>query len=165
MWETELVTLLRLIIDDMDPTAYRYTDERLGIVVINSAVLVLLDLRFQTDYIINLDGGTITPDPADKAAGTRDDTFLNLTVLRAACFIDTAETRTASKQAIDIQDGSSRISLKGTLDGRLKLLEIGPCAAYTEARDEYRAGNRSAGQAILGPYRYYGIHGSYGRYR
>lgn len=164
MWETELVTLLRLIIDDMDPTAYRYTDERLGVVVINAALLVLMDVDFDNKYVIDLDAGTIVPDPANRATNTRDDVFLNLAVLRAACFVDTSETRLASKQAIDIQDGSSRISLKGTLEGRLKLLEIGPCAAYKVARDEYRAGNRyTAGEAILGPYRYYSAHG-YGGY-
>src|SRR5688572_21101303 len=109
MWEVEALALLQLVIGDMDDENRRYTDERLETVLLRTALLVQQDANFQADYIVDLDAGTITPDPGDRTAETRDESFINLMVMKAGCFILNNEARQAAAQGIDIQDGTSRI--------------------------------------------------------
>lgn len=162
MWETEAVPLLQLLINDMDDTARRYTDERLETVLLRTSMMVKRDGNFSADYIIDLDAGTITPDPGDRAAGTRDESFVNLMVLKAACFILRNEAIQAAGQGIDIQDGSSRISLRGMVDGKMKVAEDA-CENYDIGLRDFARG-AVAGAIILGPYRAYSGFNP-GRYR
>jgi hypothetical protein len=151
MWETEAVPLLQLLINDMDDTVRRYTDERLETVLLRTALMVKNDSKFAADYIIDLDAGS----------------FVNLMVLKAACFILRNEATQAAGQGIDIQDGSSRISLRGMVEGKMKVADDA-CGNYDIGLRDLARG-AVAGAIILGPYRAFGGYArSYpndGRYR
>lgn len=154
MWDTEMVVLLRHMIGDLDPDDYTYTDDRLQQTILTSAIFVTNEIPFDTEYIIDVDGVSLTPDPTDRDADTRDTDFMTLVLLKAACFIDTSEARTAAGQAITIRDGSSMISLGGSggvLQGRLTLWQKGYCATYQEAKAIYMYKNSATGQAVSGP--------------
>jgi hypothetical protein len=151
----EMVTLTRVLIDDLT-TPYTYADGRLTQVLAVAAQMVSTELNFSNDFKVNIQSLTITPNPTDRSAnGTRDDNFINLVCMKAACLIERGETRKSVGQGIAIRDGSSSIDLRGSMDGRIKLLEKGWCAVYEDTKLEYQA-NRTgaiAGAAIMTPFR------------
>jgi hypothetical protein len=153
MWQAEMITLLRVLVDDLS-SPYTYTDGRMTQVLAVAAQLVTAELSFPYDFQVNIQALTITPNPTDRA-GTRDDNFINLVCIKAACLIERGESRKSVGQSIAIRDGSSSIDLRGSMDGRLKLLEKGWCAVYEDTKLEYQASRNGAiaGAAIMTPFR------------
>ena len=153
MWQAEMITLLRVLVDDLS-SPYTYTDGRMTQVLAVAAQLVTAELNFPYDFQVNIQALTITPNPTDRA-GTRDDNFINLVCIKAACLIERGESRNSVGQSIAIRDGSSSIDLRGSMDGRLKLLEKGWCAVYEDTKLEYQASRNGAiaGAAIMTPFR------------
>ena len=105
------------------------------------------EVSFTTTYTVSIAGPTISPDPVSLV----DNGFINLVVLKAACILVTSEYRTASAKGLSVKDGPSSIdgrqvaTSKGALAGDM-------CKKYEDAKKAYQAGDRSAGQAIVGPY-------------
>lgn len=160
-WQTEMVGLLRNLIGDVayPPT---YSDDRLEQVILASAQFIITDLDFDQDYEADIDNGTLSPDPTDRTT-VRDNSFINLTVLKAACMISTSEARLAVGQAISIRDGSSAISISA--DGRLRMWEKGFCSQYEKLRDDFLLSGvaNGPGAIITGPNYETGLFGYYGR--
>ena len=153
MWDTEMVSLLRTMISDWDEP-FTYTDERLRRLILMSAQFVSSDVSFTTTYTVSILEEILSPDLTDRDAGTRDDNFINLILLKSGCFIDQSEARTAASQAITIRDQGSMISLGGSggvLSGKLALWQKGYCLAYQDARLNYLRGNGAVGIAVSGP--------------
>ena len=152
-WQAEFITLLRVLIDDL-VSPQTYTDKRLTQVIAAAAQLVTTELRFPNNFKVDVQALTIEPSPVDRAT-TRDDSFINLVTIKAACLIERGETRKAVGQGISIRDGSSAIDLRGTMDGRMKLLEKGWCSVYEETKLEYQTASVGlvAGAAIMSPFR------------
>lgn len=153
MWQAEMITLLRVLVDDLS-SPYTYTDGRLTQVLAVAAQLVTAELNFPYNFQVNIQALTITPNPTDRS-GSRDDNFINLVCIKGACLIERGETRKSVGQGIAIRDGSSSIDLRGSMMGRIKLLEKGWCAVYEDTKLEYQASRNGsiAGAAIMSPFR------------
>lgn len=153
MWQAEMITLLRVLVDDL-ASPQTYTDGRLTQVLAVAAQIVSTELNFANDFKVNIQALTIEPNPTDRSS-TRDDNFINLVCIKAACLIERGETRKSVGQGIAIRDGSSSIDLRGSMDGRLKLLEKGWCSVYEDTKLEYQTGRNGsiAGAAIMTPFR------------
>jgi len=129
-----------------------YSDTRLQELVIAAAQLVNTEVNFPQDYTIDLDELVLSPDPT--TTGSRDDNFINLVALKSACILDQNEARTAASKGISISDAGARIDLRGSLDGRIKLLQLSWCKEYTTAKLDYEMGRMSVvGQVVLSPFR------------
>ena len=162
-WQVEMIRMVRGMIGDWDTTNPTYSDDRLKELIIVAAQLVISELDFTQTFVPDLTTLTITPDPTDRIGPpvTRDDSFINLVSMKAACITDRSETKTAANQAIDAKDGSSSISLRGVAQARQALLEKGGwCPQYDDAKFAYML-NRShvAGAAIMGPFRVWAYEG------
>lgn len=150
---TECVTIIRWLINDLS-SAPTYTDQRLEELLLVAAQYVNQEIDFAQSYVVDADELTLTPDPTLRSS--RDEPFINLTCLKAACILDVAETRTATGQSIAIKDGSSSIDLRGNAASKLALLKAGWCAQYQMAKEEFLEGNRqSVGAIILTPFKIY----------
>lgn len=126
-WSETLVIMLRAIIGDLGDTP-TYSDERLETLLMVAASYVLTDLD-SSAYEINITEGTITPNPVEY----KDTTFINLTVLKAACLADQSTFRTkALLEGIRATAGPASLIIQGNLSGFKQLLEIGPCKAYED---------------------------------
>tara|TARA_R110002020_G_scaffold188560_1_gene387301 strand:+ start:599 stop:1096 length:498 start_codon:yes stop_codon:yes gene_type:complete len=147
-WTTDMVTVLRYIIDDVD-SPQTYTDTRLKTVIVTAAQLTKEDITFAKTYTLDLTNITISPDPT---ATTRDDGFINLVCLKSACLLAGAEFKTEAAKNISIRDGSSSIDTRGVAQSR-KDWKDRICADYDRAEKDYKMGNSKVGEAILGPYR------------
>jgi hypothetical protein len=154
-WQAEITTIVRYLVDDVDATQ-TYSDGRLETTIVVAAQQVQDDLDFINVYAADIPGTGISPDPTTP---TRDNTFINLVSLKAACMIDKASYRTAIGQGIKVKDGSSSIDTTGSFGGHQFLLENGNCAEYETAKLEYKMypGEGYAGgvpgEAVVGPYR------------
>lgn len=147
-----MVPLLRTYINDLDETSPRYSDERLEGALVAAARLVVQELTFDNDYAMSVPNVTIAPDPTDAA--TRDEAFIDLVTVKAACVLDRGAAGLAAGQAIMVQDGSSRVDLRDAFKANLSLLEKGWCAVYAEMAETYANGTYgSYGIAIMTPFR------------
>jgi hypothetical protein len=153
-WDTELVQILRVLVNDLADTP-AYSDDRLKLVLLVAARQVQSEVVLPAAYTTDLQALTLTPDPTDPT--TVNESAANLFCLKAACILDRGETRAAAGQAIAVRDGSSSIDLRSALGGRLELLKVSWCAAYDRARLEYAAGQSGsvAGAAVIGPFRFW----------
>jgi hypothetical protein len=159
-WQAEMRTVLRAMVDDID-SPQAYSDARLEQLLAVAAQFVANEMSFPLDYTADVTAPDISPDPTDRDGGSRNDDFVNLVCLRAACLIDHGKVRRAVGQGIMVKDGSSTIDLRDSAKGYLQLLAKGWCAVYQQAKDEYRAGQTGAGVgvAILGPFRAFAGYG------
>ena len=148
-WQGQMCTIVRHLINDVDPAAYTFTPSRIETTILVASQLLIMNVDFNNTYTINIEGNTLSPDPTDD--GTKDDPFITLASLRAACIILGSEIRKESGNAISIKDGPSAIDLRGVTQ-TLTVLYKDLCEKYEQALVEYRAGNSVTGQSILGPY-------------
>jgi len=148
-WQSELSTIVRYLVNDLDPNNYQYSDERIEITSVVAAQMVILDVSLPTQYDINVQSISISPDPTSDP---KDNLFVNLIALKAACIILGSEVKTQGMNAISIKDGPSAIDLRGVASA-MTFLYQDICAKYEkllqDAKEDLVA---AAGQAILGPY-------------
>lgn len=148
-WQGQMTTVVRHLINDVDATSYTFSTDRVETTILVAAQLMIMNVDFNNTYDINVEASTLSPDPTDS--GTKDDPFIALACLRAACIIIGSEIRKESGNAISIKDGPSAIDLRG-VTSTLTVLYQDLCKKYDEALLDYRAGNSVSGQSILGPY-------------
>ena len=144
-----MTTIVRHLVNDVDASSYTFATDRLEITILVAAQLLKMNVDFNNEYDINVESSILSPDPTD--ADTKDDPFVALACLRAACIIIGSEIRKESGNAISIKDGPSAIDLRGVTQ-TLTVLYQDLCKKYEDALLDYRAGNSVVGQSILGPY-------------
>jgi hypothetical protein len=144
-----MTTIVRHLVNDVDSSSYTFSTDRLETTILVAAQLMIMNVDFNNTYDINVETSTLSPDPTDT--DTKDDPFIALACLRAACIIVGSEIRKESGNAISIKDGPSAIDLRG-VTSTLIVIYQDLCKKYEEALLDYRAGNSVSGQSILGPY-------------
>ena len=148
-WQGQMTTVVRHLINDVDPSNYTFSTDRGETTILVAAQLLIMNVDFNNTYDVNVEASTLSPDPSDL--DTKDDPFIALACLRAACIIVGSEIRKESGNAISIKDGPSAIDLRG-VTSTLTVLYQDLCKKYDEALLDYRSGNSLSGQSILGPY-------------
>ena len=78
-WQGQLSTIVRHLINDTDPSDYKYTDQRIETSILVAGKLMLMSVEFKNTYSINVEGCRLIPDPTDDE--TMDDPFITLTCL------------------------------------------------------------------------------------
>ena len=148
-WQGQMSTIVRHLVNDLDSSSYKYSDHRIETSILVASQLMIMNVDFNNTYDINVESCLLSPDPTDAA--TKDNPFVTLSCLRAACIIIGSEIRSESGNAISIKDGPSAIDLRGVTQ-TLTILYKDLCEKYEHLLLEYRAGSSVAGHAILGPY-------------
>lgn len=147
-WRNEIPLIVRYLIDDINSSSYKYSDERIETSILISAQLILMETSFNNEYTINIVNNQLSPDPTSP----RDDAFITLTALKTACIIVGSEIKTESANSISIKDGPSSIDLRG-VSSTLVVLYKDLCEKYDKLLGDYKEDKVvTAGQAILGPY-------------
>lgn len=148
-WQGQMGTIVRHLVNDLDSSSYKYSDDRIETSILVASQLMIMNVDFNNTYDINVESCRLSPDPTDST--TKDNAFISLSCLRAACIIIGSEIRSESGNAISIKDGPSAIDLRGVTQ-TLTVLYKDLCEKYENLLLEYRAGSSVAGHAILGPY-------------
>lgn len=146
-WETEIVTIVRYMINDIDAAVY--TNERIQEVIIVSTTLLLPRVDFTNDYQSDIDLLYLTPDPTTTTP--KDNDFIRLIALQASSIILNSEVKTMAAQAVRIVDGPSSIDVTGAYKALKELAKT-----YKEDLDaaimDYQAGNSIGAGAVMTPY-------------
>jgi len=154
-WQGEIVTMVRHLISDVDPTNYTYSQDRLETAALVAAQIVQLEVNFEQTYTIDVEQCYLSPDPTDPTTSitlaNRDDIFINLVALKTACLIMSSELRTYGLSSISVTDGPSSINYTAVA-GHIKTLLDYAKQAYEDYKFNYKAGNACNGKAILSPY-------------
>lgn len=148
-WQGQMSTMLRHIVNDVDSSSYKFTTQRLETTLLVAAQLVATEVDFPNTYTVDVESCSLSPDPTDL--DTKDQDFVTLVVMKAACIMIGSEVRTEASNSISIKDGPSAIDLRG-VSNTLVVLYQDLCKKYEDAVVGYQAGGSIAGQAILGPY-------------
>ena len=134
-WQGEMGTMVRYLINDVDSSSYSFSTTRIETSILVSAQLSSFNVDFANEYTINVEGCSLSPDPTDT--DTKDNAFIALVCLKAACMIIGGEIRSESGNAISIKDGPSSIDLRG-VTGTLSVLYKDLCARYESVLLDYR---------------------------
>lgn len=154
MWQNEMVLILRDIINDVGDTP-TYSHQRLQEAILAAAQVVSFEVSFPQTYTVDFDEYLISPDPTDTAGGTRDNAFIALTTMKAACRIARGEAKIAGGQAISVKDGSSAVDLRDAAKYK-NVVADSFCKEYQDMKWEYETGSISIINKfalICGPYR------------
>jgi hypothetical protein len=149
-WDTEMVTMVRYLIGDVDPDTPTYDDDRLSTLILLASFQVKLDAGFIHSYSVNLDNGTLTPDPTGAGGVARDDSFMSLVSLKASAILSENEFRTYGGQGIRIKDGESEIDLRRD-PATLKLMRDTFRDEYADKLYLYKLDQTSVGLAVPPP--------------
>lgn len=148
-WQTEITALVRVLINDLGPE-YTYSDSRIQQTIVVAAQYVQFDVDLDVKYTLDFSTPQITPDPTSDP---RDDLFITLLSLKAACIIDQSTYRTkATLDGIRAALGPASLSVNGNLGGWQKILEHGPCATYEELTSYWDIKDAGAIRAVLSPF-------------
>lgn len=150
-WETEMVEILRVMVNDLDKP-FRYTDIRLQKLIVSASQMLQTDSKFgfKMTYVTDIVNLNITPDPTE----VRDDSFINLCLLKAGCFVDNCVAREAARKGgISIREWNTSLDTKGIFAAALAILEKGWCKNYQDSLYAYESGNSSMCTAVLSPFR------------
>lgn len=148
-WQGEMITIVRHLINDVDEDNYTYSYDRIEKTILVAAQIVSTEVDFNNVYTINVENSTLSPDPALLTA--KDDSFINLVSLKAACIILGSELKTYSLQSFTVSDGPSSINM-GAVATNLQFLYTNACDKYEQYKFNYLAGVNGGGKAILSPY-------------
>ena len=147
-WQDHLITIIRVLINDLN-TPYEYTDERILQVIVVAAKYVQFDINLDYAYNIDVINSNIDPDPVSL----KDDIFLSLIGLKAACIFDQSTFRTrAALEGITTKLGPASLSLGGSLSGWQAIIDHGACATYDELTSHWDVKNATAIAAVLSPF-------------
>ena len=147
-WDIEIPIIVRTLINDLSdqPT---YSDERLKQIIAVAAKYVQFDVVLDHLYNVDVVEANISPDPTDD----NDEIFISLVSLKAACIVDQSALRTkAALEGIRAALGPATLTVKGSLEGFIKILENGPCSSYEELTSHWDVSQATAIRAILSPF-------------
>ena len=151
-WQTEMTIIVRTLINDLEviPT---YSDARIEQVIAVAATYVQQEANLNTSYTIDVSTSSLSPDPTTP---NRNENFIALTCLKAACIIDQSTYRTkAATDGIRASLGSASLQVAGNLSGFKAILDQGPCAMYQQLLDDNNIAGEGAVhvvQAVLSPF-------------
>jgi hypothetical protein len=148
-WQNEMVVVLRHMIDDLDPTNYTYSDSRLEETILAATYILQVDMEFNASYQVNVDEGSLIPDPTTTAP--KDDDFIALCSLQAAIILYRSLMKTYSLKGFMISDGPSSLDTRGVV-ANLNIVYKDLVQKFDEAVFMYKAGKYGFGKSILGPY-------------
>lgn len=123
-WQDETIETIRIVIGDTE-CPFSYQDDRLERISIVAANQVLNETDFDNNYVVDVSLSSITPDPTDiTKVPAKDNLFICLIALKAACLITRAEMKAYAKiGGINVHDGPSNVDTKGLFANYIALVK------------------------------------------
>jgi len=148
-WDVDLVTILRVLIGDLN-LPQKNTDIYLKKILITAGVLVSNEIDLSNNYVFDITGVTIVPDPIILG----DIQVQALLPLKASCLLNQSDFRIALSQGVSIRDGDTQITTSVSFAGYADILKLGPCKSYELLINKLTAASSAlVGKAVLGAYR------------
>jgi hypothetical protein len=131
-WQNTSLIMLRTLLNDAGCDTVTYTPQRLNDLLITAAYFLPLEINFNTDFVVDVEAKTITPDPIDSSVADGDE-FINFMVLKSACMADEGNFRTAAlAQGITARIGPASLQTSNYGQYLGMLMNEGPCKTFAE---------------------------------
>lgn len=144
--------MLRTMLSDAGCGETTYSNTRLEQLLITAAYFLPVDINFNSDYIVDVEQQTISPDPIGQEDGPE---FINFMVLRAACMADEGNFRnSALLQGVKARCGPAVLETNSYGQYLKELLTSGPCKSYEDLKNEYNFSyeGRRIIRAVMSPF-------------
>lgn len=148
-WNIEIPIVVRTLVNDFDEPQ-QFSDERLLQIICVAAKYVEFDVVLDRKYFVDVANPAMNPDPTENE---RDEIFISLVSLKAACIVDQGVLRSkAAAEGIRASLGSASLTIGNSLSGFLAILDKGSCASYDELVSHWDVKNANAVAAVLSPF-------------
>lgn len=151
-WQNTSLIMLRTMLNDVGCGETKYSNSRLEQLLITSAYFLPIDINFNSNYVVDVEQNTISPDPTNKEDGVE---FINFMVLRAACIADEGNFRNAALlQGVTARCGPAVLQTNSYGQYLKDLLTEGPCKTYEDLKNEYNFSyeGRKIIRAVMSPF-------------
>jgi hypothetical protein len=151
-WQNTSLIMIRTMLNDAGCGTTTYTNSRSEQLLITAAYFLPVDINFNSDYVVDVEQNTITPDPISTSDGPE---FINFMVLRAACMADEGSFRNAALlQGVKARCGPAILETNAYGQYLKDLLTKGPCKSYADLKDEYNFSYDGAKiiRAVMSPF-------------
>jgi hypothetical protein len=151
-WQNTSLIMLRTMLNDVGCGETKYSNSRLEQLLITSAYFLPIDINFNSNYVVDVEQNTISPDPINQDDGTE---FVNFMVLRAACIADEGNFRNAALlQGVTARCGPAVLQTNSYGQYLKDLLTEGPCKTYEDLKNEYNFSyeGRKIIRAVMSPF-------------
>jgi len=145
-WDTDTITSIRYIINDIDSA--KYTDARIKKAAVISANQIKIEITLSNNYTITISTDTISPDPS--TSGNEDPDFINMIILKTSIMILQGEVRLYESSGFKVIDGPSTVEVTGLFSNTKAMIDS-LTLQYNKAKNEYAMSSIGYGKAILGP--------------
>lgn len=162
-WNDFMLPMLREAISDTASTPV-YSDVDLQRKILTAINLMNLEISFDIDYVADMVGLTLSPDPSTSSPVDYD--FMSLAVLKTACLMERADvSKLTGITAIDISDNDFKIKTNDAGREKIDALKVNWCVAYNKAKADYVSSRNAGiyGKAIISPFPYQGDEGTISR--
>lgn len=146
-WDTEVIEIVRFYIGDVD-APQKYSDARIKKAAIIASTILIQEIPFTNNYVIDIAAETITPDPT--TTNPKDTDFINLLALKTSCLIINGELKMYATSSMRVTDGPSSIDL-GSIFSNLQKLNDNMCKMYDKNKNMYIIGQSGYGKVVLTP--------------
>lgn len=154
-WDLVIVPMVRDMIGDTDSTNYTYCDNDLQRKILTAINLMQIEIEFNTDYVADIVGYTLEPDPSTTSPIDKD--FMILAALKTACLIERSEvSKLTSGDVQQITDNGFTIKTGDIGGNKIKALGANWCVAYSKAKVDFQSGSSVIGKAVISPFPYFG---------
>lgn len=141
-----LTQMVRLLINDFDPTSERYTDDQINQMICLAGIYVGQDYYLPNDYTIDVENRDISPDPVVQ----EDDAFIALATLKSGCLFNLNQYQLAVRTGIKVRSGEDSVDLTSGFRGYKDIIENGPCESYEKLLKQLRSvGSGKSGQTVV----------------
>lgn len=147
-WFDNMLTPLRVMINDLDSAAYTYSDDVLKKTLVTAASYVRQDTGIGTQYILDYQTPEIAPSPE------LDDQYNTFVAVKAACLKLQWDVQ-ARAVAAGVRARCGPVSMEtdsGSASVLTALLNDSFCGAYEEMKRQYNFGSANNYRAILSPF-------------
>lgn len=151
-----MVPMLRDMIADTSASP-QYTDADLQRKILTAINLMQVEIDFEVDYVADMVGLTLTPDPSTSSPVDTD--FMSLAVLKAACLLERADvSKFTGMTATMVTDNDFTIKVNNAGADKVEALKVNWCVAYSKAKADFISGQNAGnyGRAVISPFPYQG---------
>lgn len=160
-WVDIIIPMVRDMIGDTNSASYTYCDDSLQRKILTAINLMQIEINFSVDYVADIAGMTLTPDPVDQSP--RDIDFMTLAALKTACLIERSEVSSLTSQDVQqITDNGFTMKIGDVGKGKIDALKVNWCVTYNKLKTDFLSGTSVIGKGVLSPFPYWGENGRYG---
>lgn len=154
-WTDIIIPMVRDMTGDTNSSSYTYSNNDLQRKILTAINLMQIEIQFDIDYVADMVGLTLTPDPSSLSPIDID--FMTLAALKTACLIERSDvSKLTSGDVQQVTDNGFTIKTGDIGGNKIKALASNWCVTYNKAKVDFQTSGGLFGKAVISPFPYNG---------